>query len=137
MKIMRGLPRKIDKLGRVCLPAQFRKVLDWELDSYVEFFAGVDRIFIYKFDDKNKKVSGMPKGLIRRIDHLGRATIPHEFRYALGLKIKDTIEVFSEDDRIYICKFNDKCVFCSAENVEHEFRGQFICSSCMEELNRK
>ncbi len=48
--------------------------------------------------------TGETKGIERKFDKLGRIVIPIEFRNALGLKEKDSIEIFLLQDGIFIKK---------------------------------
>lgn len=48
--------------------------------------------------------TGETKGLERKFDKLGRIVIPIEFRNALGLKEKDSVEIFLIQDGIFIRK---------------------------------
>ena len=47
------------------------------------------------------------KGVIRRIDHLGRVVIPKDFRYASFIKDGDPVEIFcNENNDIIIRKYD-------------------------------
>ena len=47
------------------------------------------------------------KGVIRRIDHLGRVVIPKDFRYASFIKDGDPVEIFcNENNDIVIRKYD-------------------------------
>lgn len=48
--------------------------------------------------------TGETKGVIRKIDELGRITLPKEFRDTLELKEKDGVEIFLLKDGFYIKK---------------------------------
>lgn len=41
-------------------------------------------------------------GIVRRIDQLGRVTIPMETRNILGIKVNDSLEIFTEDNMIIL-----------------------------------
>lgn len=45
-------------------------------------------------------------GVVRRLDDLGRLVIPKEIRKQYRLKEGDSIEIFTEEDRIIIQKFD-------------------------------
>ena len=56
-------------------------------------------------------------GIVRRLDDLGRLVIPKEMRRQYRLKEGDSIEFFTEDDKIIITKHN---VFSrSMEEIEY------------------
>ncbi|ARJ38125.1 AbrB/MazE/SpoVT family DNA-binding domain-containing protein [Sporosarcina sp. P21c] len=44
-------------------------------------------------------------GIVRKVDHLGRIVIPKELRNSLSIDKGDPIEIFVEDDRIILRKF--------------------------------
>ncbi|MBO1582548.1 AbrB/MazE/SpoVT family DNA-binding domain-containing protein [Bacillus sp. XF8] len=44
-------------------------------------------------------------GITRKIDELGRIVIPMELRRTLGIEEKDPMEIFVEDDKIILQKY--------------------------------
>lgn len=52
------------------------------------------------------------KGIIRRIDELGRIVIPIEIRKRLNIYEKDAIEIFVKNNSIILKKYEAKCLFC-------------------------
>ncbi|MGX1266636.1 transcriptional pleiotropic regulator of transition state genes [Rossellomorea marisflavi] len=47
-------------------------------------------------------------GIVRKVDELGRVVMPIELRRSLGIKERDPIEIFVEDDRIILQKYKVK-----------------------------
>lgn len=45
-------------------------------------------------------------GVVRKVDELGRIVLPIELRRAYDINIKDPLEIFVEDDRIILKKYN-------------------------------
>jgi AbrB family transcriptional regulator, transcriptional pleiotropic regulator of transition state genes len=45
-------------------------------------------------------------GIVRKVDELGRVVLPVELRRAYNIKEKDALEIFVEDDRIILQKYN-------------------------------
>lgn len=41
-------------------------------------------------------------GIVRKVDELGRVVIPIELRRTLGIKEKDALEIYVDDDRIIL-----------------------------------
>jgi transcriptional pleiotropic regulator of transition state genes len=73
-------------------------------------------------------------GIVRKVDELGRVVIPIELRRALGMEVRDPVEVFTDDDTIIFKKAKVNCVFCgNSENLEM-FKDNLICSGCLEEI---
>ena len=45
-------------------------------------------------------------GIVRRIDELGRVVIPKEIRRTMRIKEGDPLEIFTEQDRLFLRKFS-------------------------------
>ena len=69
-------------------------------------------------------------GIIRKVDDLGRIVLPIELRRTLDIAERDELEIFMEDDRIVLKKFEPACVFCSSEQGLISYRGKNICQEC-------
>ena len=50
-------------------------------------------------------------GIVRKIDELGRIVLPIEIRNTLDIKAKDSIEIFVDDDKIILKKYQPSCIF--------------------------
>lgn len=73
-------------------------------------------------------------GITRQVDELGRFVLPIEIRRSLGIEVKDALEIFTDDHRIILQKYQPACIFCSqADDIVH-FEGKRICRSCLEKL---
>ena len=76
-------------------------------------------------------------GIIRKVDELGRIVLPIEIRKTLDIQQKDAIEIFTDEDRIILQKYQPACLFCGQmENVVY-FNGKRICSACIEKLKEQ
>jgi transcriptional pleiotropic regulator of transition state genes len=73
-------------------------------------------------------------GIVRKIDELGRIVIPIEIRRNLGLAERDSVELFTEGDRIILQKYQDTCLFCDSSDKIISFQGKIICSKCVNDL---
>lgn len=51
-------------------------------------------------------------GIIRKVDELGRVVLPSELRKTLDIKDKDPVEVFIDNDKIILQKYepNNACL---------------------------
>ncbi len=74
------------------------------------------------------------KGIIRRVDELGRIVVPKEMRTSLDIDVGTPLEIHIEGDTIVMKKEHSVCVFCGGESAEREFRGKKICADCLSEL---
>ena len=63
-------------------------------------------------------------GIVRKVDELGRIVIPIELRRTLDIGIKDSLEIYVEDDQIILKKYMPACSFCNnaIQGQEHLFR---------------
>ena len=50
-------------------------------------------------------------GIIRKVDELGRIVLPIELRRTLDISERDELEIYMENDRIILQKFEPACVF--------------------------
>ena len=74
-------------------------------------------------------------GIVRKLDELGRITLPMELRRTLGIKEKDSIEIAVEGKSIILTKYEEKvvCCNCGKEHPEmiHAEHGN-ICPDCLD-----
>jgi transcriptional pleiotropic regulator of transition state genes len=73
-------------------------------------------------------------GITRQIDELGRLVLPKEIRTAYDINVKDTLEIFTEDDRIILKKYQPACIFCGEASNVMLFEGKRICKDCLARL---
>lgn len=74
-------------------------------------------------------------GIVRNIDELGRVVIPKEMRRNMGISSTDPFEIYVEDGKIILERFEPSCHFCgSTAECTTEFKGKMICSVCLSEI---
>jgi transcriptional pleiotropic regulator of transition state genes len=73
-------------------------------------------------------------GIVRKIDDLGRLVIPIELRKTMEINIKDPVEIFVDDDKIVLRKYEPACTFCGEASNTFEFKGRIVCEGCKEEI---
>ena len=73
-------------------------------------------------------------GIVRNIDELGRLVIPKEMRKKMGIGESSPVEIFVEDDRIIVTKYQDSCIFCGGGSELRNFKGKRICLDCAAEI---
>ena len=75
-------------------------------------------------------------GVVRKLDDLGRIVIPIELRRTMDIGLRDTLEIFVEDDKIILKKYHPACIFCGdARDVTH-YKDKLICKHCIEEMKK-
>ncbi|MCM1244968.1 MAG: AbrB/MazE/SpoVT family DNA-binding domain-containing protein [Roseburia sp.] len=75
-------------------------------------------------------------GIVRRLDELGRITIPIELRRSLGIEDRDSLEIFTEDNRIVLEKYGPSDVFTGSEENLIEYHGKLVSKKSIEELSK-
>lgn len=74
-------------------------------------------------------------GIVRKVDELGRVVLPIELRRTLNIDIKDSLEIYVENDSIILRKYEPACLFCGNSTDVQEFKGKTICNNCIKELH--
>ncbi|MDD4774443.1 MAG: AbrB/MazE/SpoVT family DNA-binding domain-containing protein [Eubacteriales bacterium] len=73
-------------------------------------------------------------GIVRKLDELGRIVLPIEIRKSMDIKDKDGVEIFVDDNKIILKKYQPSCIFCgNADNVTY-FKEKLVCMDCVEIL---
>lgn len=74
-------------------------------------------------------------GIVRKLDELGRITLPIELRRTLDIKESAPVEIYTEGKRIILEKYQDKQVCCNCGNEHpkliHAEHGN-ICPDCLD-----
>lgn len=126
-----GIVRKVDQLGRIVIPKELRKTLRIvEIEDSLEIYLEDGTIALKKLTPGTKA-----SGIARKVDQLGRIVLPVELRRNLDIiEEKDALEIFIENNLIFLKKYEPACVFClNARNV-FSFKGRNICRTCLKEL---
>ena len=76
-------------------------------------------------------------GVVRPIDGLGRIVLPAELRKIMGLDAKDFLEIFLDEDKIVLKKYQKSCIFCKNEDDLLEFKDRCVCKSCLKEIKKR
>ena len=73
-------------------------------------------------------------GIVRKIDNLGRIVLPIELRHNLDIKEGDSLEFFTEENRIILKKYQPACIYCGDARNVINFRGHNVCRNCINAL---
>lgn len=76
-------------------------------------------------------------GYLVRVDNLGRIVIPVRIRRSMELESDTCLELFTEEDRIVMRKYQDTCVFCSKDENLIQYNDKHICADCLKALSQK
>lgn len=73
-------------------------------------------------------------GIVRRMDELGRIVLPMEIRNTFDINAKDPLEIFVEDDKIILKKYEPCCIFCGNASDNVMLNNKRVCKNCIEKL---
>lgn len=73
-------------------------------------------------------------GIIRKVDELGRIVLPIELRRTLDIVERDELEIYMENDRIILQKFEPACVFCGSSRGLISYRRKNVCQNCVKKM---
>lgn len=74
-------------------------------------------------------------GIVRKVDELGRIVLPIELRRSLNIDIKDSLEIFVEDDgKIVLQKYNAGCVFTNSMDGLINYQGTKVSKQAVMEM---
>ena len=73
-------------------------------------------------------------GIVRKLDNLGRVTLPIELRRSLNLDLKDPVEIFVDGDSIVLRKYETRDIFTGSSKDLIEYQGKMISKDTIREL---
>lgn len=73
-------------------------------------------------------------GIVRRLDELGRITLPIELRRTLGVGERDPLEIFVDEDRIILTKYEPSDIFNANKNDLIDYCGKKVSRDSIIEL---
>ncbi len=73
-------------------------------------------------------------GVVRKVDELGRIVIPIELRRTMGIEEKDALEIYVDNEKIILKKYEPACIFCGNAEEVINYKGKNLCRSCLTEL---
>lgn len=76
-------------------------------------------------------------GIVRKLDELGRIVLPIELRRTLDIAERDELEIYLEDDKVVLKKYEPSCIFCGSTRGLVTYCGKNVCTGCVRELNQK
>ena len=63
-------------------------------------------------------------GIVRRVDELGRIVLPIELRRSLNINERDTLEIFVDDEKIVLKKYEPADIFTGNMDDLIEYMGK-------------
>ena len=76
-------------------------------------------------------------GIVRKLDDLGRIVLPIELRRTLDIAERDELEIYLEDDKVVLKKYEPSCIFCGSTRGLVTYCEKNICTGCIRKLNQE
>lgn len=73
-------------------------------------------------------------GIVRKLDELGRITLPIELRRTLGVGERDPLEIFVDEDKIILRKYEPTDIFNGDKNDLIDYCGKKVSKQSIMEL---
>lgn len=74
-------------------------------------------------------------GIVRKVDELGRIVLPIELRRTLDIAERDELEIYLDDDKVVLRKYEPSCIFCGSPRSLVSYRGRNVCMECIQNMN--
>ncbi|MBO5364963.1 MAG: AbrB/MazE/SpoVT family DNA-binding domain-containing protein [Clostridia bacterium] len=76
-------------------------------------------------------------GIVRKLDELGRLVLPKELRKTLQIQNGDPVEIYVEEDRVILRKYQPVCIFCGSAEDLIDFEEKKVCKACIEVMKEE
>ena len=73
-------------------------------------------------------------GIVRKFDELGRVVLPIELRRNLNIQEKDSLEIFVDDEKIILKKYEPADIFNGSMDDLIDYKGKKISKATIVEL---
>ena len=73
-------------------------------------------------------------GIVRKLDELGRITLPIELRRTLGVGERDPLEIYVDEDKIIFTKYEPTDIFTGEKNELFDFCGKKVSKDSIVQL---
>ena len=74
------------------------------------------------------------KGVVRKIDPLGRLVIPIEVRRELGWQENEPVEILVEGKQVTVKKYEASCIMCGRIDDIKKIKGKNLCNNCITDI---
>jgi transcriptional pleiotropic regulator of transition state genes len=74
-------------------------------------------------------------GIVRKVDELGRIVLPIELRRTLDIAERDELEIYLDDDKVVLKKYEPSCIFCGSSCGLVTYHGRNVCMDCIENMS--
>ena len=74
-------------------------------------------------------------GIVRKVDELGRIVLPIELRRTLDIAERDELEIYLDDDKVVLKKYEPSCIFCGSSCGLVTYHGRNVGMECIENMS--
>lgn len=68
--------------------------------------------------------------IVRKVDRVGRVSLPLSLRERLGFAKQDPLEMHAEENRIIVQRYIPACFFCGSGEGLKTFHSVPVCAAC-------
>ena len=73
-------------------------------------------------------------GIVRKVDELGRVVLPIELRRNLNINEKDALEIFVDDEKIILKKYEPADIFTGSMDDLIDYKGKKVSKASIIEM---
>lgn len=73
-------------------------------------------------------------GIVRKVDELGRVVLPIELRRNLDIHEKDALEIFVDDEKIILKKYEPADIFSGSMDELIDYKGKKVSKASIVEM---
>lgn len=73
-------------------------------------------------------------GIVRKVDELGRVVLPIELRRSLNIDVKDSLEIFVDNEKIVLKKYEPADIFTGSMENLIDFNGKKVSLDSIMEM---
>ena len=73
-------------------------------------------------------------GIVRKVDELGRVVLPIELRKTLHIDVRDPMEIFVDEDKVILKKYEPSDIFTGDMEDLIEYKGKKVSKKSITEM---
>lgn len=76
-------------------------------------------------------------GIVRKVDELGRIVLPIELRKVLHIEVRDALEIFVDEGKIILKKYEPSDIFTGSMEDLIEYKGKKVSKQSIVEMAKQ
>jgi len=76
-------------------------------------------------------------GIVRKVDELGRIVLPIELRKVLHIEVRDALEIFVDEGKIILKKYEPADIFTGSMDDLIEYKGKKVSKQSIIEMAKQ